>query len=164
MTESSASLDTPRVARSVLGWLASWGYVLCFLPVYATTATQYSDDAWSVSMFAALVIGGISLSLIYFGRSHPAWARWLAVPHFLIAIAGLGAVIPTFTGSTLAGHHLAAIALGSPEQTDIATPLWHRLYALVHVTFFASVIWLALRPSHRPDCPSDRFPSPEPQI
>jgi hypothetical protein len=164
MIESSASSDTPRVAPSVFGWLASWGYVLCLLPVYATTATQYSDNAWSVSMIAALVIGGISLSLIYLGGSQPAWTRWLAVPHFLTAFASLGAVMPAFTSSTLAGRHLAAIALGSPEQTDIATPLWHRLYALVHMAFFVSVTWLALRPSHRQDTLSDGIKSPEPHI
>jgi hypothetical protein len=112
-------------------------------------------------MFAALVIGIFSLSLIILGGGRPAWTRWLAAPHLLIALFGLGVVSPAFAGSTLGGHHLAAIALGSPEQIDISTPVWHRVYALVHVAFFFSVAWLALRTHPRKNATFDSMQSPK---
>jgi hypothetical protein len=147
MTEASPNADSPRVALSVIGWLVSWAYVLAFVPVFATTATQYSDDAWVVSLLAAIVIGGFSLALIYLGGGHPTWTRWLVLPHILILFIGLGVIYQALYGATMAGHHLAAIALGAPEQTDIATPVWHRLYGVVHVAFFSSAAFLAMRPA-----------------
>ena len=149
MNKTSSRADSSRVAWSVIGWLISWAYVLSFIPVFATTATQYSDDAWVVSLLAAVVVGGFSLALIYMGRGLPPWTRWLAMPHLLTLFIGLGAIYPALAGSTIAGHHLAAIALGSPEQTDIATPIWHRLYGVVHIVFYVLIVLLALRPRAR---------------
>lgn len=133
-----------RARISSAGWLLSWLYPASLLPPLTTHATQYSDDAWTASLIFGVPVATASLALVWFGGRVSRGVTALSVFHVVTASLALWVLPIYLLRSTFLGAHLAAVKLQNPSFTDLATPVWHRIFAPVHVVFVTGLVVAAI--------------------